>query len=171
MEHVHDEMKNALGGGHLPSQHFNANAAWLKLSLIAYNIVSVMRRLALNVEERTVRLKKFRLFVILLAGRMSRVQNTRSRLIGVGFSIATTAPGIRRCACFGNRRRVIGRVGGKTFASLWCRSLRPRRLMSHSRLAPGTPPVRKTKSLLKFRRPLPMWEVSAQAGKGQRWMP
>jgi hypothetical protein len=76
VEHVHDEVKNALGGGHVPSQHFNANAAWFKLALMAYNIVSAMRRLALTAEERTVRLKKFRLLVIQLAGRMSRVQNT-----------------------------------------------------------------------------------------------
>ena len=76
VEHVHDEVKNALGGGHLPSQHFNANAAWFKLSLLAYNIVSAMRRLCLSPEERTVRLKKFRLLVIHMAGRMSRFQCT-----------------------------------------------------------------------------------------------
>ena len=76
VEHVHDEVKNALGGGHVPSQHFNANAAWFKLALMAYNIVSALRRLALTAEERTVRLKKFRLLVIQLVGRMSRVQNT-----------------------------------------------------------------------------------------------
>jgi hypothetical protein len=76
VEHVHDEVKNALGGGHLPSQHFNANAAGFKLALMAYNIVSAMRRLALSAEERTVRLKKFRLLVIHLAGRMSRFQST-----------------------------------------------------------------------------------------------
>src|SRR5258707_10171710 len=28
VEHVHDEIKNALGGGHMPSQHFAVNAAW-----------------------------------------------------------------------------------------------------------------------------------------------
>jgi len=76
VEQVPDEVKNALGGGHLPSRHFNANAAWFKLSLMAYNLVSAMRRLALNAAERTVRLKKFRLLVIHLAGRMSRFQNT-----------------------------------------------------------------------------------------------
>ena len=76
IEHVHDEVKNALAGGHMPSQHFNANAAWFKLSLIAYNIVSATRRLCLSAEERTVRLKKFRLLVINLAGRMSRFQCT-----------------------------------------------------------------------------------------------
>ena len=76
VEHVHDEVKNALGGGHMPSQHFNANAAWFKLALISYNIVSAMRRLCLNAQERSVRLKKFRLLVIHLAGRMSRFQCT-----------------------------------------------------------------------------------------------
>lgn len=76
VEHVHDEVKNALGGGHMPSQHFNVNAAWFKLSLMAYNVVSALRRLCLNGEERTVRLKKFRLLVIDLAGRMSRFQCT-----------------------------------------------------------------------------------------------
>jgi post-segregation antitoxin (ccd killing protein) len=76
VEHVHDEVKNALGGGHMPSQHFNANAAWFKMSLIAYNIVSATRRLCLKAEDRQVRLKKFRLLVINLAGRMSRFQCT-----------------------------------------------------------------------------------------------
>src|SRR3954470_17454632 len=76
IEHVNDEVKNALGGGHMPSQHFNANAAWFKLSLIAYNIVSATRRLCLEPQDRNVRLKKFRLLVIHLAGRMSRFQCT-----------------------------------------------------------------------------------------------
>lgn len=76
IEHVHDEVKNALGGGHLPSQHFNANAAWFKLALMAYNIVSAMRRLCLEPEERSLRLKKFRLLVLNVAGRMSRFQCT-----------------------------------------------------------------------------------------------
>jgi hypothetical protein len=75
MEHVHDEVKNALGGGHMPCQHFNVNAAWFKLSLLAYNVVSAMR-LALSATERTARLKKFRLLVINLPGRMSRFRCT-----------------------------------------------------------------------------------------------
>jgi hypothetical protein len=76
IEHVHDEVKNALGGGHMPCQHFNVNAAWFKLSLVAYNVVSAVRRLALNETERTARLKRFRPLVINLAGRMSRFRCT-----------------------------------------------------------------------------------------------
>jgi hypothetical protein len=72
VEHVHDEVKNWLGGGHLPSQHFAANAAWFKLALLTYNLASATRGLCFAVEERTVRMKKYRLLLIHLAGRMNR---------------------------------------------------------------------------------------------------
>lgn len=72
VEHVHDEVKNWLGGGHLPSQHFAANAAWFKLALLTYNLVSATRGLCFAAEERTVRMKKFRLLLIHTAGRMNR---------------------------------------------------------------------------------------------------
>jgi hypothetical protein len=45
-----------LGGGHLPGQHFAMNAAWFKLALMNYNLVSAMRGLCLDPEERTVRM-------------------------------------------------------------------------------------------------------------------
>jgi hypothetical protein len=72
VEHVHDEVKNWLGGEHMPSQHFAVNAAWFKLALLTYNLASATRGLCFSVEERTVRMKKFRLLLIHLAGRMNR---------------------------------------------------------------------------------------------------
>ena len=72
VEHVHDEVKNWLGGGHLPSQHFAANAAWFKLALLTYNLVSATRGLCFSAEERTVRMKKYRLLLVHVAGRMNR---------------------------------------------------------------------------------------------------
>ena len=74
VEHVHDEVKNALAGGHLPSQHFAVNAAWFKLALLAYNIASAIKGLCFSPEERTARFKKYRLLLVHLAGRMSRFQ-------------------------------------------------------------------------------------------------
>jgi hypothetical protein len=74
VEHVHDEIKNALGGGHLPSQHFGANAAWFKLALLSYNLASAIKGLCLAADERTARMKKYRLLLVHLAGRMSRFQ-------------------------------------------------------------------------------------------------
>jgi hypothetical protein len=72
VEHVHDETKNGLGGGRMPSGHFAANAAWFKLALLTYNLVSATRGLCFSADERTVRMKKFRLLLIDLAGRMNR---------------------------------------------------------------------------------------------------
>jgi hypothetical protein len=76
IEHVHDEVKNGLGGGHMPSQHFAVNAAWFKMALLAYNLASATKGLCFSPEERTARFKKYRLLVVHLAGRMSRFQCT-----------------------------------------------------------------------------------------------
>lgn len=72
VEHVHDEIKNALGAGHMPSQRFAVNAAWFKLALLSYNIASAIKGLCFDPQERTVRFKKYRLLMVHLAGRMNR---------------------------------------------------------------------------------------------------
>jgi len=72
VEHTHDEVKNELGGGHVPSQRFGVNSAWFKISLLTYNVVSAIKGLCLEGEERTARMKRFRLLLIYIAGRMNR---------------------------------------------------------------------------------------------------
>lgn len=72
VEHVHDELKNALAGGHMPSQRFAVNAAWFKLALLSYNIASAIKGLCLSPEERTARFKRYRLLMVHVAGRMNR---------------------------------------------------------------------------------------------------
>jgi len=72
VEHTHDEVKNGLAGGHVPSQRFGVNSAWFKISLLTYNIVSAIKGLCLEGEERTARMKRFRLLLIHVAGRMNR---------------------------------------------------------------------------------------------------
>jgi hypothetical protein len=72
VEHTHDEVKNGLGGGHVPSQRFGVNSAWFKIALLTYNIVSAIKGLCLEGEERRARLKRFRLLLIQVAGRMNR---------------------------------------------------------------------------------------------------
>jgi hypothetical protein len=74
IEHVHDEVKNALGGGHMPSQHFAVNAAWFKMALLTYNLASAIKGLCFSPEERSARFKKYRLLLVNLPGRMSRFQ-------------------------------------------------------------------------------------------------
>ena len=72
VEHTHDEVKNELGGGHVPSQRFGVNSAWFKIALLTYNIISAIKGLCLEGEERIARLKRFRLLLIHVAGRMNR---------------------------------------------------------------------------------------------------
>lgn len=72
IEHTHDEVKNGLGGGHMPSQRFAVNAVWFKLALLTYNLLSAIKRLCFEPEHRNARLKKFRLLLIQVMGRMNR---------------------------------------------------------------------------------------------------
>lgn len=76
IEHVHDAVKNQLAGGHVPSQKFGADAAWFKLALLAYNIASALTGLACADDEllRHAELKRLRLHLIHVAGRLSRSQ-------------------------------------------------------------------------------------------------
>ena len=46
IELVHDVIKNELGGGVLPSKYFGANAAWLRLAVIAHNVLAPLKRRA-----------------------------------------------------------------------------------------------------------------------------
>ena len=72
VEHTHDEVKNELGGNHVPSQRFGVNSAWFKIALLTYNIISAIKGLCLEGKERSARLKRFRLLLITVAGRMNR---------------------------------------------------------------------------------------------------
>ena len=72
VEHAHDELKNGLAAGHMPSQRFAVNAAWLKLAIMSYNIASAIKGLCLSPEERTARFKRYRLLLVHVAGRMNR---------------------------------------------------------------------------------------------------
>jgi hypothetical protein len=72
VEHTHDEVKNELGGGHVPSQRFGVNSAWFKIALLTYNVISAIKGLCLEGEERTARMKRFRLMLVHVAGRMNR---------------------------------------------------------------------------------------------------
>ncbi len=47
IEVVHDVVKNELGGGGLPCAALGANAAWFRLCLLTYNLLSAMKVLAL----------------------------------------------------------------------------------------------------------------------------
>lgn len=63
IEHVHDVVKNELGGGVMPCGRFGANAAWFRLATIVYDVLSVMRKIG-PPELRNARPKRMRLHLL-----------------------------------------------------------------------------------------------------------
>jgi hypothetical protein len=70
IEHVHDVTKNELGAAVPPCGRFGANAAWYRLSLLAYNILSAMKSLVLPAALSAARPKRLRFALFTLAGRL-----------------------------------------------------------------------------------------------------
>jgi hypothetical protein len=80
-EEIHKVMKEDLAGGHLPSVRFGANAAWWGIMVLAFNLNSLMKRLALPEGWAPKRLKAIRFGFINLAGRIvSRARQLIIRL-------------------------------------------------------------------------------------------
>ncbi|MHB1840100.1 MAG: transposase, partial [Acidobacteriaceae bacterium] len=75
IEAVHDVLKNELAGGVMPSKYFGANAAWLRLAVISYNVLTALKRIALPAELLRARPKRLRFLIINTAGRL--VQHAR----------------------------------------------------------------------------------------------
>jgi hypothetical protein len=70
IEHVHDVTKNELGAAVPPCGRFGANAAWYRLSLLAYNILSAMKSLVLPAALSAARPKRLRFALFTIAGRI-----------------------------------------------------------------------------------------------------
>jgi hypothetical protein len=78
-EEMHAIMKNDLAGGQFPSAQFGANAAWWQIMILAYNLNSLMKRLALPESWGSKRLKALRFGLINQAGRV--LNHSRQLLI------------------------------------------------------------------------------------------
>ena len=70
IEHVHDVTKNDLAAAVPPCGRFSANAAWYRLSLLTYNVLSAMKWLALPPSMETARPKRMRFALFSIAGRI-----------------------------------------------------------------------------------------------------
>ncbi|MDA1229123.1 MAG: IS1380 family transposase [Chloroflexi bacterium] len=69
-EEAHGVVKEDLAGGKLPSGRFGVNAAWWAIAVLAFNLNSTMKRLALGKEWTSKRLKAIRFAFISLPGRV-----------------------------------------------------------------------------------------------------
>jgi hypothetical protein len=70
IEHVHDVTKNELGAAVPPCGRFGANAAWYRLSLLAYNILSAMKSMVLPAALSAARPKRLRFVLFTMPGRL-----------------------------------------------------------------------------------------------------
>lgn len=70
IEQVHDVTKNELAAAVPPCGRFGANAAWYRLSLLTYNVLSALKSLALPQHLCDARPKRLRYTVFTIAGRV-----------------------------------------------------------------------------------------------------
>ena len=78
-EEMHAIMKSDLAGGQFPSAQFGANAAWWQIMILAFNLNSLMKNLALPESWGSKRLKALRFGLINQAGRV--MNHSRQLLI------------------------------------------------------------------------------------------
>jgi len=83
VEHAHHVLTNELAAEALPSQRFGANAAWLRLNVLAYNLLSAFKRIALPEELHSARPKRLRFVLLNSIGKVVRhARETLLRLVG-----------------------------------------------------------------------------------------
>jgi hypothetical protein len=83
VEHAHHVLTNELAAEALPSQRFGANAAWFRLNVMLYNLLSAFKRVALPPELHAARPKRLRFVLLNGIGRVVRhARETVLRLVG-----------------------------------------------------------------------------------------
>jgi hypothetical protein len=75
IEQVHRVLKDELAAGVLPSQRFGANAAWFRINVLTYNLLTLLKRHALPERYRVARPKRLRFELFTLAGRLTTHQS------------------------------------------------------------------------------------------------
>jgi len=79
IEAVHDVLKNELAGGVLPCGRYGANAAWFRLAVITYNVLTAMKRLVLPPDLQTARPKRLRFLIFQQPGKL--IQHARKTVL------------------------------------------------------------------------------------------
>ncbi len=83
VEHTHHALKNELAAAALPSGKFGANAAWFRLNVLTYNLLTALKRLTLPGDFRTARPKRLRFLLFNTVGKVvAHARRTLLRLTG-----------------------------------------------------------------------------------------
>lgn len=96
IEHVHRVLKDELGAGVYPSARFGANAAWLRLQVLTFNLLELLKAAALEPHLRHARPKRLRFAVFTQFGRV--VHHAHRQFVRLTTQIweALLLPGRRR---------------------------------------------------------------------------
>ncbi len=70
VEHAHHVLKNELAAAALPSGKFGANAAWFRLNVLTYNLLTALKRLTLPGDLRSARPKRLRFLLFNTVGKV-----------------------------------------------------------------------------------------------------
>jgi len=79
VEHAHHVLKNELAAEALPSGQFAANAAWFRMNVLTYNLLSALKRMALPGEFLDARPKRLRFLIFNTVGKV--VHHARRTLL------------------------------------------------------------------------------------------
>ena len=71
IEHVHRVLKSELAAGVMPCPLFGANAAWFRINVITYNLLTALKRKALPERYRLARPKRLRFEVFTLPAKLA----------------------------------------------------------------------------------------------------
>lgn len=97
---------NELAGAALPSQRFGANAAWLRLNTILYNLLSAYKRVGLPEELHTARPKRLRFLLLNTVGKV--VRHARETILRCARTVARALAGPPRTKFALNRPSLAG---------------------------------------------------------------
>jgi len=98
IEHVHLVLKDELAAGVYPSAKFGANAAWLRLQVLTYNLLELLKATALDKQYRNARPKRLRFAIFTQIGTV--VHHARREFTRITSKVLEMVlrPGRRRLA-------------------------------------------------------------------------
>jgi hypothetical protein len=81
IEAVHDVLKNELAAGVMPCARFGANAAWLRMAVLTFNVLTALKRIGLSEAWLRARPKRLRFRIFCSPGKL--VRHARQLLLRV----------------------------------------------------------------------------------------